>query len=85
MSIVTDFRKIERTCCQPVCIKMTCVNEKVSPLNRFTSVTNCSICKARKNWKKINKAYYGENENVTLVNIFVGGTFPFQQGIFMQS
>ena len=35
--------------------------------------------------KKFNKAYYGENEIVTLVNIFVGGTFPFQQGIFMQS
>ena len=33
--------------------------------------------------KKINKAYYGENENVTLVNIFVGGTFPIQQGIFI--
>ena len=35
--------------------------------------------------KKINKAYYGKNENVTHVNIFVGGTFSFPQVIFMQS
>ena len=28
----------------------------------------------------LTEAYYGENENVTLVNIFVGGTFPFPQG-----
>ena len=62
-----------------------CVNGKVPPTKKFTSVTNYGICKARKTEKKINKAYYGENENVTLVNIFVGGTFPFQQGIFMQS
>ena len=31
--------------------------------------------------KKINKANYGKNENM---NIFVGGNFPFPQGIFMQ-
>ena len=41
--------------------------------------------KQEKIGKKINKAYYGKNENVTHVNIFVGGTFPFPQGIFMQS
>ena len=33
----------------------------------------------------MNKAYNGKNENVTHVNIFVGGTFPFPQVIFMQS
>ena len=58
-------------------------------MKTFTSVTNYSICKATKHLllieKKFNKAYYGENEIVTLVNIFVGGTFPFQQGNFMQS
>ena len=41
------------------------------------------ICKARE--KKINKAYHGKNKNVTHVNIFVWGTLPFPQGIFMQS
>ena len=61
------------------------VNGKVSPMKIFTCVTNYSICKAKKLKKKINKAYYGENENVTHVNIFVGGTFPFPKGIFMQS
>ena len=35
--------------------------------------------------KRIIKAYYGKNENVTHVNIFFGGTIPFPQGIFMQS
>ena len=65
---------------------MMCLNGKVPPTKKFTSVTNYSISKARENRKKkINKAYYGKNENVTLVNIFARGTFPFPQGIFLQS
>ena len=35
--------------------------------------------------KKINKFYYGIDENVTLVNVFIGGTFPFTQAIFVHS
>ena len=32
--------------------------------------------------KKTNKAYYGKNENVTHVNVFVGGTFPLTYIVF---
>ena len=60
------------------------VNGKVPPTKKFTCVTNCSISKAGEK-KIINKAYYGKNENVTHVNIFVGGTFPFAKVISMQS
>ena len=35
--------------------------------------------------KKINKFYYGIDENVTLVNVFIGGTFPFTQAIIVHS
>ena len=38
--------------------------------------------KQEKIGKKINKAYYGKNENVTHVNIFVGGTFPLTYIVF---
>ena len=62
-----------------------CINGKVPPTKKFTCVTNYSIVKEEKIEKKFNKGYYGKNENVTHVNIFVGGTFPFPQGIFMQS
>ena len=56
---------------------MICVNGKVSPLNEFTRVTNYSIHKAKENLEKKKKAYYEKDERGTLVNIFVGGTFPF--------
>ena len=60
-----------------------CVNGKVPRTKKFTCMTNNSICKARKKIeKKINKAYYGKNENVTHVNIFVGGTFPLTHIVF---
>ena len=62
-----------------------CVNGNDPLTKKFTCVTNYSICKARKNRKKVNKANNGKIENVTLVNIFFRGTFPFPQGIFMQS
>ena len=50
MSIVTNFGKIERTYHLPFQggSRMTCVNEKIPPMKKFTSVTNYSICKARK-------------------------------------
>ena len=87
MSIVTNFEKIERTYHLPFQggQKTMCVNGKVSPMKKFTCMTNYSIYKAKENRKKINKAYYRKNENVTHVNIFVGGTLSFPQGIFMQS
>ena len=63
-----------------------CVNGKFSPTKKFTCVTNYIVfVKQKKIGKTINKGYYGKNEIVTHVNIFVGGTFPFPQGIFMQS
>ena len=66
---------------------MMWVNGKVSPTKEFTCVT--VFIKKEKIEKKINKAYYGRNENVTHENIFVGGSFqkkfPFPQVIFMQS
>ena len=54
MSIITNFRKIERSCCQPfqVCLKRTCENGKVSPMKEITGVTNYSIYKARENQKE---------------------------------
>ena len=54
-----------------------CVNGKVPQTKKFTCVTNYNIRNARENEKKNNKAYYGKNEDVTHVSIFVGGTFPF--------
>ena len=88
MSIVTNFGKIERTYHLPFHggQKTMSVSGRVPPTKKFTCVTNYSICKARKNRKKrINKAYYWKNEDVTHVNIFFGDTFPFPQGTFMQS
>ena len=58
---------------------MMCVDGKVPPTKRIYKRDN-SICKAKE--KKINKAYYGKNENVTHVNIFVGGTFPLIHIVF---
>ena len=50
-------------------MNVTCVNRKVSAMKKITGVTNYS--KARENGKKINKASYGRDENVTLVDISV--------------
>ena len=58
ISIVSNFRKIERTCCQPfqVYLKITCLNGKVSPIKKVTGVTNYSIYEVRnKTGKRINE------------------------------
>ena len=61
---------------------MQFVHGKVSLMNKYTSVANYNIDKAKKVFLKMKAHYKGE---VTLVNIFVGGTFPFTLVIFMHS
>ena len=63
---------------------MRFVHGKVSLMNKFTSVANYNIDKAKKVFFKM-KAHYKGEERVTLVDIFVGGTFPFTLAIFMHS
>ena len=62
MSIVTSFRKIEWTCCQPfqVCIKMRCVNRKETPMKKFTGMASYSIYKVREIKRKLTRLTRGE-------------------------
>ena len=82
--LVTDFGKTKRTYHLPFQGGFV-VTEKSLRWKNLQAWQTIVFVKQENIEKKFNKAYYGENEIVTLVNIFVGGTFPFQQGIFMQS
>ena len=85
MLIITNFGKTERTYYLKVGKKRCVLTEKSLRQKNLQAWQTIVFVKQENIEKKFNKAYYGENEIVTLVNIFVGGTFPFQQGIFMQS